>query len=65
MQFTGQIIRISDEVTVGQNNLLKITAIIEEAGDMEDYKKNSIAVDFLGDKTELIKQYKEGDVVKV
>lgn len=64
MQFTGKITKITPETTVGQNALPKISFMLEEVGDMEDYKRNSIVVDILGDKVELIKQFKEGDVVK-
>jgi len=65
MEFTGKITKITPEVTVGQKELPKITFVIEDVGEMEDYKRNSIAVDVLGDKTELIKQFNEWDVVRV
>ncbi len=64
MQFTGKITKITPEVAVGQKMLPKISFMLEEIGEMEDYKKNSIVVDVLGEKVELIKQFKEGDVVK-
>lgn len=65
MEFTGKITKITPEVTVGQKELPKITFVLEDVGEMEDYKRNSIAVDVLGDKTEIIKQFNEGDVVRV
>ncbi len=65
MQFTGKIIKITPEELVGQNQIKKVTFVVEEPGEMEDYKRNSMAMDILGDKTEMIKEYKEGDMVTV
>ena len=48
---------------MGQNNVPKITFVLEENVDKEF--KSSIAVDILWDKTELIKQHKVGDAIKV
>lgn len=59
MEFTGKITKITPEVAVGQKELPKITFVLEDVGEMEDYKRNSIAVDVLGDKTEMIKQFNE------
>ena len=47
MQFTGKITKITPEVSVGAKNLPKITFVVEEVGDMEDFKRNSLAVDIL------------------
>ena len=63
MTFEGTIIFISDEVLVGQKQLPKISFVVEENTDREF--KNSLMIDLLGEKTELIKQYNVGDHVKV
>jgi len=47
MKFSGRISKITPEITVGQNAIPKITFVVEEVGDMEDYKRNSVAVDVL------------------
>jgi len=65
MQFEGKITKITPEELVGQNQVPKITFVVEEVGEMEDYKRNSMAMDILGEKTAMIKEYKEGDMVKV
>ncbi len=65
MQFEGKIIKITPEELVGQNQIPKITFVVEEVGEMEDYKRNSMAMDILGEKTAMIKEYKEGDIVRV
>ncbi|MDR0369130.1 MAG: DUF3127 domain-containing protein [Candidatus Peribacteria bacterium] len=63
MTIEGKIIFISEETTVGQKQLPKISFVIEEHSDREF--KNSIMVDLLGDKVDMIKAFKEGDNVKV
>lgn len=63
MTIEGTIIFISDEALVGQKQLPKISFVIEEDSDREF--KNSLMIDLLGDKTELIKWYKTWDHVKV
>ncbi|MDR0282935.1 MAG: DUF3127 domain-containing protein [Candidatus Peribacteria bacterium] len=63
MTIEGKIIFISEEAIVGQKELPKISFVIEENSDREF--KNSLMIDLLGEKTEMIKSFKEGDVVKV
>ena len=63
MTIEGTIIFISEEAIVGQKQLPKVSFVIEEDSDREF--KNSLMIDLLGDKVELIKQYKVGDHVKV
>ncbi len=65
MQFTGKITKITPEELVGQNQIKKVTFVVEEPGEMEDYKRNSLAIDILGDKTDMIKEHKEWDEVTV
>lgn len=62
MIFEWKITFVSDQTEVGQNNLQKITFILEENTDKEF--KSSIAIDLLWDKTELIKNYQIWDVIK-
>jgi len=59
----GKILFISEEVTVGQKQLPKISFVIEENSDRE--YKNTLMVDLIGEKTELIKSYQVGDSIKV
>lgn len=63
MTFEGTIIFISEELLVGQKQLPKISFVVEENTDREF--KNSLMIDLLGERTELIKPYKVGDHVKV
>ncbi|MDR2189822.1 MAG: DUF3127 domain-containing protein [Candidatus Peribacteria bacterium] len=63
MTIEGKILFISEETKVGQKELPKISFVIEENSDREF--KNSLMIDLLGDKTELIKSFKEGDSIKV
>ena len=50
------------EETVGQNNLRKLTFVLEEDTDRE--YKWSIAVDIFGDKIDMLAWFKQGDKVK-
>ncbi len=61
MTFDWIITFISAEETVGQNNLPKISFVLEENTDKE--YKWSVSVDILWEKVELIKQYKVWDAV--
>lgn len=63
MTFDGVIKFIWPEMGVWQNNIPKITFVLEENVDKEF--KSSISIDILWEKTGLIKQYKVWDVVKV
>lgn len=63
MNFEGTITFISEEQPVGQNNIPKITFVLEENTDREI--KGSVAVDVLWEKTELIKSHKIWDIIKV
>jgi hypothetical protein len=63
MTIEGKILFISEETTVGQKQLPKISFVIEENSDREF--KNSIMIDLLGEKIDLIKAYKVGDGVRV
>ena len=63
MTLEGKIIFISEETLVGQKQLPKVSFVIEEASDREF--KNSLMIDLLGDRVDLIKQYNVGDHVKV
>lgn len=65
MQFTGKLAKITPEILVGEKQVPKITFVVEEVGEMEDYKRNSMAIDILGERTAMIKEFKEWDVVKV
>ncbi|MDD2537163.1 MAG: DUF3127 domain-containing protein [Candidatus Absconditabacteria bacterium] len=63
MTIEGKIIFISEETIVGQKQLPKISFVIEENSDREF--KNSLMIDLLGDKSDMIKSFKEGDAVRV
>lgn len=63
MVIEGKILFISEEAIVGQKQLPKISFVIEENSDREF--KNSLMVDLLGEKTDLIKSFKVGDGVRV
>ena len=63
MTIEGKIIFISEESIVWQKELPKISFVVEEDSDREF--KNSLMIDLLWERTELIKQYKVWDHVKV
>ena len=63
MTIEGKIIFISEETLVGQKQLPKVSFVIEEDSDREFH--NSLMIDLLGEKIDLIKQYNVGDHVKV
>ena len=63
MTFEWKITFISEETLVWQKQLPKISFVVEEESDKE--YKSAVLVDLLGERTEMIKQYKEGDHVKV
>jgi hypothetical protein len=63
MTIEGTIIFISEETLVWQKQLPKVSFVIEEDSDREF--KNSLMIDLLWDKVELIKQYNVWDHVKV
>ena len=63
MTIEGKIIFISEETIVGQKQLPKISFVIEESSDREF--KNSLMIDLLWEKTEMIKAFKPGDIIKV
>lgn len=63
MTFEWKITFISEETLVWQKQLPKISFVVEEESE-KDYK-DAILVDLLGERTEMIKQYKIGDHVKV
>ncbi len=62
MEFEGIITMMGKEETVGQNNLRKLTFVLEEDTDKE--YKGSVAIDIFGDKIEMIAWFKQGDKVK-
>jgi len=62
MNFEGTITFISEEQAVGQNNIPKITFVLEENTDREI--KGSVAIDVLWEKIELIKSHKIWDVIR-
>ena len=63
MVFDGIIQQVTAEEKVGQNATPKLTVLLEENTERE--YKSSIAVDFWGDKIDLIRPYKKGDAVKI
>lgn len=63
MEFEWIITMMWVEETVWQNNLRKISFVLEEESDKEF--KSSISVDSFGDKVDMIKEFKQWDKVKV
>lgn len=62
MEFIGKITYVWKEELVGQNQTLKVSFVVEET---DVQYPNSLCIDLFGEKTNLIKQYTTGDVVKV
>ena len=63
MTFEWKIIFISEETLVWKNQLPKISFVVEEESEKE--YKNTVLVDLLWERTEMIKQYNVWDHVKV
>ena len=63
MQFDGIITYISNQELVGQNQVPKITVVFEEKTDKE--YKESIGVDFMKEKTELVANLQPGMYVRI
>lgn len=65
MQITGQIVNISQPIKIGQKQTEKQTVKIEQVWDMEEYKRNSMVIDFFGKQIPQLIKYKVGDIVTV
>lgn len=63
MQFDGIITYISNQELVGQNQIPKITVVFEEKTDKE--YKESIGVDFMKEKTDLVQNLQPGMYVRI
>ncbi len=63
MEFEGIITFLGKEEEVGQNGLRKLTFVLEEETDRE--YKTSMAIDLFNDKIDMIKEYNQGDKIKV
>jgi Domain of unknown function (DUF3127) len=61
MQFTGKITFISAEEKVGQNQTAKVTVVLEET---DSQYPNSVSFDLLGEKIDLIKQFRVWSTVE-
>ncbi len=62
MDFTWKITLIWKEEKVGQNDMPKLTFVVEE---VEKQYPSSIAIDLIKDKTKMIEKFAVGDVVTV
>lgn len=62
MEFEGIITYLGNEEEIGQNNLRKVTFVLEEETDRE--YKASMAIDLFNDRIDMIKEYKQGDKIK-
>lgn len=63
MQFLWTVKVIWPRIVVGQNNTAKVSVVFEEKND-RDYK-DSLAIDFLWEKADLIDQVSEGEELTV
>ena len=63
MQFLWTVKVIWPRIVVGQNNTAKVTVVFEEKND-RDFK-DSLSIDFLGEKADLIDQVSEGEELTV
>ena len=63
MQFDGIITYISNQELVGQNQVPKITVVFEEKTEKE--YKESVGVDFMKEKTDLVQKFQPGMYVRV
>ncbi len=62
MEFEGIITMMGKEEAVGQNNLRKLTFVLEEDTDKE--YKGSVAIDIFGDKVDIMKDFKQWEKVR-
>lgn len=65
MQITGKIKAISDIIKFWQKQTEKQTVKIEEEWQMEEYKRNSMVIDFFGKMIPALVKYKVGDTVTI
>jgi single-strand DNA-binding protein len=63
MEFIGKILTITKKEAIGAQGLEKQSVILEESNDKQ--YKDSIMVDFFGEKCGLIAELGTGDVVKM
>ena len=67
MEITGIVLKKTSEIKVGKKEMPKVTLVVSENEHTGDnaYRNNSIAIDFLWDKVDLIKDIIEDDLVTV
>ena len=65
MEITGKVTLITDKITVGQKNTEKQSILVKETEHEEDYKTQSLLIDFLGDNLKKIESITTGDIVTV
>jgi len=65
MQIKGQVIHKSEITTVWQKQLEKQFIVIKEVEHEEDYKNNALAIDFLWDKIDMLKEVEKWDIITV
>jgi len=63
MEFIGKVLYKSGKEAIGAQGLEKQSIALEESSDKQ--YKDSIMVDFFGDKCGLIADFKPGDIVKI
>ena len=63
MEFIGKVLNKSGQESIGSQGLAKQSISLEESNDKQ--YKDSIMVDFFGEKCGLIADLKPGDIVKV
>ena len=63
MEFIGKVLFKSGQEAIGANGLAKQSISLEESNDKQ--YKDSIMIDFFGDKCGLIAEVKPGDIIKV
>lgn len=65
MEITGKVLTITDKITVGQKNTEKQSILVKEQEHEEDYKNNSLMIDFFSDSIKKIQSLTTGDIVTV
>ena len=63
MEFIGKVLTITKKETIGSQGLEKQSIILEESNDKQ--YKDSVMVDFFGEKCGLIGELQPNDIVKI
>lgn len=65
MEITGKITSILPKITIGTKKTEKQSIVVQETTNEEEYKNNSVCIDFFKDKIKKLESLTTGDIVTV